>query len=130
MREDFFEERDVEGDDGDDEGGEAAGECLFSPDEGGVGDAEHEHAEEGEPGHFAGGEEDAEAAEAAEDKHERARDEEAEAGHEEGGKILSAYFDGGVGGSPEEVDASEGDGYGPAVIGLGVWIFVHGLLWF
>jgi hypothetical protein len=42
------------------------------------------------------------------EEHERAGDEETGSGHEEGGEILGADFDGGVGGTPEDIDAGEG----------------------
>ena len=105
----YFDQHDVQRDNGHDQGGEAAGQILLTPYQGEVAAEQQHQAEEHEPRHHSTIPEDTPAAQRAEGEHHGRADQHAGAGEDGGGQQLHAHAHGGVGGSPAKVHAQESE---------------------
>ena len=107
MRQDHLDERDIERDDGDEQGRKAGWQILLRPDDAGIADAEQEDADGGEHQEVAWGLPKLHSSESTDQQHERPGDEKPHGRKDEGRQHLIAETDSDVGRAPEEVDAGE-----------------------
>jgi hypothetical protein len=102
-------ERDVKRNDGQDQRCQAAGDGFFRVDQADVSPAEKQQANQAQEEHVFGRPDEAQAAPSAPDQQKRACGKEARSREKECGHLGHSDADGGVGGTPEDVDAQEGE---------------------